>query len=249
MRVVSVGLAAVLGFASVDAAADRVLGIYAGIGSWAQNYSGVVAAGGEDIDIEGDLDLSSRGNTVMYLAFEHPVPVLPNIRVQRADVATSGDSVLTQDLDWSGVTYSASDSIETKIDLEQSDVVMYYEVLDNVVSLDLGVAARYMDGFLSVRSETERSAAEFQGVVPMLYGKARVDLPFTGTWLSAEVQGIGYGGHSLLESNLHAGWESKIGLGFEAGWRMYSLQLDAIDDLTGADVDVDGPYAALNFHF
>jgi outer membrane protein len=100
-----------------------------------------------------------------------------------------------------------------------------------------------------VRSETASGVADFKGVIPMLYGRARVDLPFSGFWLSAEGQGIGYDGHKLIDANAHLGWESAIGLGVEAGWRMTELKLDTIDDLDSANIRIQGPYVALNFHF
>jgi hypothetical protein len=83
----------------------------------------------------------------------------------------------------------------------------------------------------------------------MLYGRARVDLPFSGFWLAGEAQGLGYDGNSVVDANAHLGWESKWGLGFEAGWRILNLRLEEIDELTMGDIEVKGPYAALNFHF
>ena len=231
------------GFANAD-----TIGVYAGIGTWSQDYSGTVAADGEDIDIDGDFDLSSKRNTLLYVALEHPVPVLPNLKFQKSSLATSGDNVLSADIEWRGVTYAASESVATDIDIDQMDLVAYYELLDNVVSLDLGLAARYMDGVVDVRSTAAAGVAEFKGVVPMLYTKARVDLP-SGFWLGGEAQGLGWAGHSVIDANAHLGWTSKWGFGFEAGWRMLNLNLDEIDELTGADIEIKGPYAALNFHF
>lgn len=238
-----------LALGSASASADKLLGIYAGFGSWSQHYSGDVAGGGEEIDIEGDFDLSTKGNTLMYFALEHPVPVLPNVRLQRVDLATRGNNVIVRDFDWLGATYVASESVATNIDIKQYDGIAYYELLDNVVSLDLGLAARYIDGSIDVRSETASGEANFKGVLPMVYGRARVDLPFSGFWLAAEGQGIGYDHHHIIDANAHLGWESSIGLGVEAGWRMTQLKLGTIDDLDSADIRITGPYAALNYHF
>jgi len=45
------------------------------------------------------------------------------------------------------------------------------------------------------------------------------------------------------------GWESPFGLGFEAGWRSYRIELEAFDDIDLAVIYIKGPYAALNYHF
>ena len=237
-----------LGVMAAEASADRV-GLYAGFGTWSQSYSGGAASGGQEIDFESDLDLGRSANNVMYLALEHPIPVLPNLRLQKSDLSTDGANVLTRDFDWRGATYTAATAVSTEAKIDQTDLTMYYELLDNVFSLDLGLAARLVDGSIGIQSEVAAGTAEFKGVVPMLYGRARVDVPRTGAWVAVEMQGIGYGGHSLTDTNFHAGWESRFGLGVEAGWRMYRFTLDEIDDIASADFRVDGPYAALNFHF
>ena len=83
----------------------------------------------------------------------------------------------------------------------------------------------------------------------MLYGKVRADLPFTGLWVAAEGQGMSYDGNSLMEFNAHVGYESEFGLGIEAGYRSVQLELDQFEDVQAAEIDITGPYAALNFHF
>ena len=83
----------------------------------------------------------------------------------------------------------------------------------------------------------------------MLYGRARVDLPLTGFWVSAEAQDMSYQGNSLMEYAALIGYESDIGLGVEAGYRSVQLELDEFEDIAQAELDISGPYAAINFHF
>lgn len=235
---------------SAAVAADTVFGVYAGVGTWKQEFTGEVASGanGFDIDVEDDLGLQDEQNSILYVALEHPIPGVPNVRLQKADIAVSGDATLARAINFNGTTFNISDDVSTDVELAQTDVLFYYEVLDNVVSLDVGVAARWIDGYIDVVSTLENVRAEFKGVLPLIYGKARVDLPFSGGWVSAELQGIGYDGNSLLETNIHAGWESPIGLGLEGGWRTFALDLDGYDEIDSASFKVKGPYVALNFH-
>ena len=83
----------------------------------------------------------------------------------------------------------------------------------------------------------------------MLYGKIRADLPLTGLWIGAQAQGKSYDDNSLIEFDAQIGWESEVGFGIEAGYRAVQIELDTFDDVDNADIDVSGPYAAVNYHF
>lgn len=233
----------------VSAHADALFGVYAGAGTWQQGFSGGVASGGEEIDVEDDLDIGNDTNNVFYVAVEHGIPVLPNVRMHHADISGDGRNLLTRTIEFSGETFTFSQEVASEVQLTQTDAVLYYELMDNVFSLDVGIAARWVDGEMEVASATEVAGAEFKGVLPLLYARTRIDLPFTGLWAGAEAMGLAYDGHQLLDANAQVGWESPIGLGAEIGWRSMTLDLDELDDIDSADIDISGPYAAVNFHF
>ncbi len=228
---------------------DTVFGIYAGAGSWQQSFSGDVTSGITQVDVEDDLALEDENNNIFYLALEHGVPVLPNIRVQQAKVAVSGNSTLTRNISFNGTIFNLDDAVATDVELNQTGLVLYYEVLDNVISLDIGMGARQVEGFFEIATTLEVARAEFDGVLPLLYGKVRADLPLTGLWLGAEVQGLGYDGNRLIDANVQVGWESPLGLGVEGGWRIFQLELVDFDDVSSGSLDISGPYFALNYHF
>lgn len=229
--------------------ADTLFGVYVGAGTWQQEYSGDVTSGISDVDIENDLGLDDDDNTIFYAAFEHGVPVLPNIRAQHFSLDVAGENVLSRTIEFNGQVFSISDAVSTMVDLSQTDAVLYYEVLDNVVSLDLGLAISRLDGEFEVATSVDRASADFDEVIPMLYVKARFDLPLTGLWAGVEAQGISYDDDSLIEYNAQLGYESDIGLGIEAGYRAVQIEFDAFDDVDKAEIDVSGPYAAINYHF
>jgi outer membrane protein len=230
--------------------ADTVFGFYAGAGTWQQGYGGDVTSGLTEVDVENDLGLDDdERNVVLYAGLEHPVPALPNIRAQYMKMDTSGDNLLDRTIEFNGQSFTVAEAINTQFDLTQTDVVFYYELLDNTVSLDLGLAISLLEGEIAVQSTLASASAEFDEVIPMLYAKARVDLPLTGLWLAAEGQGISYDGNSLVEYNAHVGYETEIGFGIEAGYRGIALELDTFEDVQQAEIDISGPYAALNYHF
>ncbi len=93
---------------------------------------------------------------------------------------------------------------------------------------------------------------ELSGWLPMLYGKAQLDLPLTGWSVAAEASGIGYSGDAVLDYTVKIAYESDLipflGLGFEAGYRSLTLELEELDDLE-TDLEIKGPYAAVTMHF
>ena len=229
--------------------ADTLFGVYAGAGTWQQAYSGDVTSGITAVDVEDDLNLDDDGNVVLYAALEHGLPLLPNLRVQYFKLDVDGANTLSRTIEFNGQVFTVADDVNTVVDLTQSDAVLYYELLDNVVTLDLGLAVSLLEGSISVASTTDSADADFDEVVPMLYAKARADLPFTGFWVGAEAQGVSYDGNSVTEYNAQLGWESDIGIGFEAGYRAVQIELDRFDEVDNAELEVRGPYAAINYHF
>lgn len=232
------------------AQADTLFGLYSGAGTWLQEAGGDIASGISTVEVESDLALEDQNGTVFYLALEHGVPVLPNIRAQHFAIDLSGENTLSRDIEFNGEHYQLADTVATEFYFRQTDLVMYYELLDNIVSLDLGLAVSHLDGYIELVSDNAGDTrASFDEFLPMLYASTRLDLPFTGLWVGAEAQGLGYSDSSLVELAAKVGYESSLGLGFEAGWRALQMEVDGFEEVDGADIDISGPYVTLNFHF
>ncbi len=232
-----------------SASADTVLGIYAGAGVWQADLSG--QAGNSLIDVD-QLGLDDDNANFVYVALEHPIPLIPNLRLQQTQLDTSGSGELDADFKLDDVVFSGSSDVHSELQLDHTDVVLYYELLDNWVNLDLGLNVRNLDGELTVAGGGEKESVELSGWLPMLYAKAQFDLPTTGWSLAAEASGIGYSGDGLLDYTVKIAYESDLipflGLGLEAGYRSMTLDLEELDDLR-TDLEVKGPYAAVTMHF
>lgn len=231
------------------AQADRIFGVYAGVGGWQQETSGDLQSTGSLVDVQDDLGIEDDTNQLAYVAIEHPLPALPNVRAQFNGIDVGGNEVLNRSIEINGTEFSFAEAVTSEIQLTQADAVFYYELLDSVVSLDLGVAARWVDGEIELLSVTQSARAEFSGVLPLLYAATRFDLPLSGFWVGGQAMGVSYEGDELLDLSAQIGWESKVGLGAELGWRSFRLTLENYDELDSADIEVAGPYFALNYHF
>lgn len=239
-------------FASVlpsIASADSTVGVHAGVGGWQQQAEGDLRSGLSDVDVEDDLGIDDEPGVLAYFSFEHAVPVVPNLRFDYADTSLTGDEQLDRSIEVNGTVFGFADQVSTEIELRQADALLYYEVLDDQLSLDVGVAARYIDGQIAVTSSTALAEADFKGALPLFYAGLRAELPLGGLWMGAQVRGVGYGGDQLVDVQARLGYQSKFGLGTQIGWRSLQLSLEDFDDLDEASIDISGPYVMLNFQF
>lgn len=232
------------------ACADNILGIYAGVGFWSQNVEGFVNYNGSNVGLEDDLKLDNNSGVSFYLAVEHFVPMIPNVKVQHSKISTTGSHVLDQSFVFDNITYNVNESIDSKFQLDDTDLILYYEILDNWVNFDIGLDIKVLNGEVEIYSQTttQKSTRDFDVPVPMLYAKAQIDLPMTGFYFSGEGSAIEYDGSGITDFRVCAGYEFDYGLGFELGWRQFGIDIDDIGGLSG-DISVEGVYGNLRYHF
>ncbi|WP_049721992.1 TIGR04219 family outer membrane beta-barrel protein [Gilvimarinus polysaccharolyticus] len=217
---------------STTAQADFI-GVKGDIGFWRSDYAGSV--GRAEIPV-GTLGYTDEGNRFLHLSVEHPVPLIPNFRLAYSDMV-AGRSV-----PWSGG--SASSTIE----LTHADGTVYYEILDNWVSLDLGFSVRIYDGNISLVTPALTENMEIDEILPMGYALVEAELPFTGWSAGVEGNYTNFNDHQITDYTLKLRYlfDSLVDLGVEIGYRNQSIN---IDQGMRADLTLDGPYAAFAFHF
>jgi len=243
-------ITALLSGTAASSQADTIFGIYAGIAHWSSEYTGDFSAEGDDIDLDNDLSFKKDDANILYVAIEHPIPMLPNAKLKQSDIDINETTTLTRSVSYGDQTYAADERIATHFDLNHMDATAYYEVLDNWVSLDLGLTIRQFDGFIEVSSETQNDKEEridVDEVVPMLYGMAQFDLPFSGVYAGAEVNWLSISGNSLSDATVKLGYQSDYLFGIEMGYRALNITLDDVNDLD-TDINIGGFYTALVFH-
>jgi len=229
---------------------DTIFGIYAGGGVWSTDVDGdftfVGVGGNDEIDISSDLDLDGENNSVLYVALEHPLPFIPNIKLQRSEMQFEGSTTLSKQVEFDEIVFPINEVVDSSIDLSHTDASFYYEILDNWVSLDVGLTIRLFDGEIDISSQTNSNLSDnldINAPIPMLYGMARIDLPFTGFSVAAELNTLGV----VSDLTFKAAYESPFRFGVEAGYRTFSVSLDDIDDLD-TSIDIDGVYMGLTLH-
>lgn len=226
-----------------------VIGLGANVSYWDSELSGQASNRGDVVDVENDLNLDSDSNANASIYFEHPVPVLPNVRLNYTLVEQTGRGELGADFD--AIEIATGANVRSDLDLEQLDLTLYYEVLDNWVNLDLGLTARDLSGELIVQQvdpigPAQVSKTKVDAVLPMGYVAARFDLPFTGVSVGAEGNFVSYSGDSLHDFNAYGQFEIAV-LQLRAGYRQMSIDYE--DDDESLDVKLDGPFISAGVVF
>ena len=235
---------------SVPAQADFV-GFRIGASYWEPELSGDISSTGDpDIDLSDDLDLDDPSESSLVLVLEHPVPFLPNLRYQGIELDSSGSESLTGGITFNGENYVAGETVRSTLDLSHDDLVLYYEVLDNWVNLDIGLDIKSFDGKVSIvgSTNTTTSSIDIDETIPLLYLSARFDLPFSGFYVGADISTLSVDDSSVDDTTLKLGYESKIGFGIEGGIKTFSVELDDADDLD-TDLEYDGAFVNGFFNF
>ncbi|MFN3239442.1 MAG: TIGR04219 family outer membrane beta-barrel protein [Pseudomonadales bacterium] len=228
--------------AATSAVADT-LGLQVGGGYWQPNVDGDVVA---NVNVEDELDIEDIGSAYFYFNFEHPLPLVPNLRVARTHIDKEGNGRLNTNFTFEGQNFIAGQRTKNKLDLSNTDFTFYYELWDTSGDLDVGVTARWFKGEVDIGSTVEENDL----VLPMLYVRAEAELPFTGFYAGGLVNTSSYSGDSIVDGELKIGWRKKDFIlpdfGVELGYRR--LDLD-VDDSVDIDLDLSGAFININGNF
>ncbi len=242
-------LAASLITVGMSAGADTVIGVYAGAGYWQGDYSGDIGKNSSSLNTLG---IEDDNHNFYYLALEHPFPLVPNLKLQYNDLTTKDSATLSSNSVILGAAYGAGSNVTTTLDLTHTDAVFYYEVLDNWVNLDLGLAVRKFDGSARTSDGVTSNRRELDGFRPMGYIKGQGDLPLTGFSVAADLNLLRGLDDEITDYSVKVMYTNSliplVDIGVELGYRSMDLDLEDLDQLE-TDLTVDGPYAGISFHF
>ena len=236
MRKFMMSLILALSALSSNANADA-LGLYVGGGVWDHDPSGTFGTVGDSvIDMESDLAYKEDSDSYFYAAFEHFVPLVPNVRIEGASMEHAGTA---GSFTFDGVTVSGASSVN----LDTTDAIFYWRLLDNWVNFDIGLNARKLDADFTIGTETV-SVSE---TVPMLYVAAQFDLPLTGLSVGGDINVVSYDDNTYQDIRIRALYEMGV-IGFEVGLKTTSIELKDVDNIN-ADLEFKGMMVGAFLHF
>ena len=229
-----------------------------GAGMWNQSPSGTstydAGSGVNGIYISNEKDTSS---TYAWMLVKHPIPIVPNIRLEYAK--SSDEGIATGEFDG----FKAPGGATAALDIVQYDIIPYYNILDNTfwTTIDLGLDIKVADvnykadgvtllGFnTSVGSYEDSSPL----TLPMLYARTRIEIPVTNIGLEADAKYVTYSGSTAYDVRIKAdytlGFIPVVQPGLEVGYRMQKFDLKSNDDKTKVNLDFSGVYVGLMLRF
>lgn len=229
--------------ASVSVQAD-IIGGSVEATYWYAGLGGDASIGADSVDVEDDLDLGNNSFFELAATVEHPVPLIPNVRLKYSDLDQTEKGTLSST--YNGVSVG---SIETTLDLSNMGLVLYYEILDNWVSADFGLDIRKFDGQLEITNTTDNTTTQtdIDEFLPLGYVSAEFAMPFTDMSAGVEISAISYSGNSIHDAKVRL--RQGFSLAFiELGYRKMGIKFD---DLSNTDVDIDfsGVYLSTGLDF
>ena len=232
-----------------SASAD-ILSVTVGGGVWNETPDGNYQKVGDPaVSVTDNLFWKKESQGYIFAILEHPVPMLPNIKVAHTKIKHDGNGdapIFT----FNGTNFSGK--VINDVSIESTDLYAYYEILDNVVSLDLGLDIRNLKiaydieaklGPITTGSESDSVSATF----PMLYAMVGAT-PWPDLIISGELSYIAYSGNKISDFTAKIAYTMENFIGLELGYRKQSYKLDDVSD-TDADLSFDGIFAGAYLKF
>jgi len=229
-----------------------VFGFQAGAGTWAHDPSGDITASvngaGTSADLKNDLQLGEKTEGYAYFVVEHPVPLIPNLKFVNTKLSSSGSGTANTTFSFNGQSFNTTNPLATSLTLDQTDAILYYEILDNdLVSFDIGLTAKAISGKASVDDNINPlQTASFSATIPMLYVAAEIGLP-AGFTLAAEMSNISAGNNTISDITTKVTYTTDFMLGVEAGIRSQNYTIDV--DSVKASMKFSGLFMGVYFKF
>jgi len=209
----------------------------------------------DTVNVKDTLGYSSESMPYLWLNIKHPIPVLPNLRLEYVNVNSSGNS---GSFSWEGNPVPTG--TKSELTLTQYDAVLYYNLLDNTfwTTLDLGLDVKMIQSNYTIAPQI--GFGGYAGyneskdvVVPMAYLRGRVEIPATNFGFEADVKYIGDGTSEISDIRLKADYTLDfvpvVQPALEVGYRIQKFKLQDNSNDVKTDLNYSGVYVGLMLRF
>lgn len=236
--------------ASISQLASAELVIING-NSWDKEISGTIrdsATLSNEINLKTDLALQDKKESFFLAYIEHPVPVLPNIRLGSTSFNSTGSNTVSKSVTYNNQTINFAANVTSRLNLDHTEIGVYWNILDNVVGLDLGLNVKFFDGSVYLNDGTNTVNEAFDETVPMLYAGLQFELP-AGLQIAGDISYLSFDGSSFTDTLVRLRWTSDFLLGVEVGYRSFVIDYEDTTANEYANIDISGPYAGVHLAF
>jgi len=262
-RIAVLGIGSIFLFAG-SSKAGFLIDFEASVGAIQQKPSGYVSykptSDADKIDIKNDAHVGDKTKPWAKFKFEHPIPIIPNIKLAYMPMKFDGSGVLSRSIKWGNHTYNADYSLSVKLD--RVDTTLYYNLpfintatagkLD--VELGLNVRTIMFDGKLNGTATGQKVSESKSITLPIPMGHLAAEIkPINQVSLLGEFNYISYNKDTYydytagLRLNSHGLISTPLKPFIEVGYRYEKLKLDEKDVKT--DLKIKGGYALVGVRF
>jgi len=241
MKKTIIKLSVVAMLATSGIANAGVLGFNAGIGGGIFNNdapTGTYSDGvNEPLDLVDTLNLEAVSSYYVWGYVEHPIPLLPNIRLEMNQDKYEGTTPLS--LDVLGKTFN--NDVSTVLDLSSNDLIFYWGVpLTGIMStvtplvdydLDFGIGIKQYTGEFSITDQLGAASVTqdlSDAILGYGYLKGRVEA--FGAGVEAQIKYASYLDNTFSEYSVKADYVIPvtpiIDVGVEIGYKQTDLTID-----------------------
>ncbi|WP_457749391.1 TIGR04219 family outer membrane beta-barrel protein [Sulfurimonas sp.] len=223
-----------------------------GIGAWGQTASGTANYdAGLGVTGTNTFDETKDTSPYVWMLIKHPIPVLPNIRLEYVSIHATGKASGA----WNGLVAPANTN--SVLDIKEYDIIPYYNLLDNTfwTTLDLGLDIKVMN--LDYRIEPNGIFTGYEdtytAAIPLVYARMRVEIPATNIGIEGDGKYITTGSSTIYDVRIKVDYTFDISPlvhpGLEVGYRTQKIKINENDLDVKTDMDFSGFYAGLMFRF
>ena len=183
-----------------------------------------------------EYNLDRKGSAQISLAFEHPIPLIPNAKIRYVNLKSQTEN-------------EVAGQPVYDLNIDHTDFILYYEILDTIVNADIGLGATSLNGDVKTLG---LSKTDIDKTVPVIYGSAGVKLPFTGLSAKAELLYSNINDTKITDAQAELQYNFidnlLVDVGLTAGYRILDIKLDDYEK-NDLKFNFKGPYIGLDVHF
>ncbi|PYS95819.1 MAG: hypothetical protein DMF50_07080 [Acidobacteria bacterium] len=250
----ALGLTVALAFPSPAHALGDIVGGEAA--PWFQGFSGSAriddgSTTGTNFDFKSDLGLANRDTSPMGRVWFRLGK--SRLTIDYADSSRTGRDTISKDITFNGTTYTATDTVDSRLDLKLYKTAWRYSFLDLKLvefSAGIGFNAAKIDAALD---STSTGATRLNQTVPFPTVNASVIVkPFPGFHIRTELDGLSVdvSGNkvTIYDARVQLEWYILHAFGLQAGYRQFRFDVDA-DKFGHVESTFKGPYVGLGVKF
>jgi len=222
------------------------------VGVWNHDPNGMINYNGDDIELNNDLSLGDRNDINVWFRIEHPVPLIPDLKVQYTPIKVKDSNSISRKLSFGDHPFE--NAINSELELDILDVQLYnhlpflemasLEMLDITYGLNLRLLNA--NAFIEEVQTLNARSKSFSTPLAMLSVGFRI-APVSSFSLVGELKGTAYSGNHWYDAT--AGIQVAPFIDFVflgVGYRYQDYKMDDIKDVT-ADQTMQGWFAELGF--